>query len=80
MDQDVQKELKHVENILGEIRENTSAPWWKAVLHGSLYGAGWVIGTVGTFAALGWLLSIFGVIPGIDKISAFLQEIMRSKF
>lgn len=80
MDQDVQKELERVENILGEIRENTATPWWKTVLHGTLYGAGWVIGTVGAFAALGWLLSIFGIIPGIDKISAILQQIMSSKF
>jgi len=80
MDPDVQKELQHVEGILDDIKKNTSYPWWRTILNGLLYGAGWVVGTVGAIAALGWLLSIFGVIPGFDVIAVRLQEIMNAKF
>jgi hypothetical protein len=80
MDDDIHKEISHVENVLEDIRKNTATPWWRTILNGFLYGAGWVVGTVGMIAALGWLLSIFGVIPGFDVIAAQLQAIMHSKF
>jgi hypothetical protein len=80
MDPDVQKELNRVEGLLEEIKDNTTVSWWRWLLSGFLYGAGWVVGTVLAFAALGWLLSIFGIIPGFDQIAARLQEVMNSKF
>jgi hypothetical protein len=80
MDPEVQKELAHVEGILDEIRVNTAIPWWRSVLNGLLYGAGWTVGTIGAFAALGWLLSIFGIIPGFDVIGTWIQNAMSHKF
>jgi len=80
MDPDVRKELQRVEGILDDIKQNTSTPWWRWIISGLLYGAGWVVGTVLAFAALGWILSIFGIIPGFDQIAAWLQSAMNHKF
>jgi hypothetical protein len=80
MDPDVRKELDHVEHILEEIKDNTSVTWWRWIVSGFLYGAGWVMGTVLAFAALGWILSIFGIIPGFDQIAAWLTAAMNHKF
>jgi hypothetical protein len=78
IDREIRKELRHVEGVLDEIRDNTALPWWRAILNGLLYGAGVVIGTILAIALLGWFLSLFGIIPGFDQISAHLQEIMKS--
>jgi hypothetical protein len=80
MELDVQKELEHVEGILEDIRKNTAVPWWRSVMNGILYGGGVVMGTVIAIAALGWLLSIFGIIPGFGELATRLQEIINSKF
>jgi hypothetical protein len=70
----------NVEDLLGEIRENTSNPWWRMLLNGALYGAGAVIGTVLTIVLLGWLLSVFGVIPGFGELAAQLQSALNEGF
>jgi len=80
MDEEIQKKLKEVEGILDEIRENTAMPWWRTMLNGFLYGGGWVIGTVLAIAALGWLLSVFGIIPGFAELASRLQTIINTKF
>ena len=71
---------ENVKEILEEIRDNTATPWWRAAVNGLLYGAGWVIGTVFAIAALGWFLSLFGVIPGFGELTSRLQNIVQSNF
>lgn len=80
MDSDTQKEIQRVEEVLEDIRHNTAPSWWRTILNGFLYGAGIVIGTIVAIAALGWLLSVFGIIPGFDKIATYLQSIVQSKY
>jgi hypothetical protein len=74
------KKEDSVEELLGEIRNNTAPSWWRIMINGFLTGAGWVLGTVLTFAALGYILSFFGVIPGFSQIAAYLQSIVNTKF
>ena len=74
------KKQENVEELLEEIRDNTSTPWWRTFLNGFLYGAGWVIGTLAAFAVLGWLLSLFGIIPGFDVITSWLQQLLNTRF
>lgn len=80
MDTETQKEIKHVEEVLEDIRDNTQLPWWRVILNGFLHGTGIVIGTTLGIAALGWILSIFGIIPGVGEIAAYLQNIVQSRF
>ncbi len=79
MDSGDKKEFAHVAEILTEIRENTASPWWRMVLNGMLYGAGAVTGTVLAIFLLGYVLSLFGVIPGFEDMAARLQNIVNSK-
>jgi|GEM_PF-2892382 hypothetical protein len=61
-------ELRRIRRELRNIESNTSAKWW--ILHGMLYGAGWILGSLLAILILGWLLSLLGVIPGLNKIVA----------
>lgn len=76
---DIEEEgLKHLESIeqdLEEIKERTPIRR-HAFLHGIMYGAGAVFGGVLGIAFLGWILSLFGVIPGLGDIANYLQGIV----
>jgi hypothetical protein len=61
-------ELRRIRKELRSIESNTSAKWW--IVHGMLYGAGWILGSLIAILLLGWLLSFLGVIPGLNKIVA----------
>ncbi|MDR3571631.1 MAG: hypothetical protein P4L81_05580 [Candidatus Pacebacteria bacterium] len=65
------RQLREIKRELRNIESNTSAKWW--IVHGMLYGAGWIIGSLLAVLIIGWALSIAGVIPGLDKIAAALQ-------
>lgn len=80
MDEEVEKKLQQVEVILEDIRHNTASPWWRIILNGILYGAGAVTGTVLAVFLLGYILSIFGIIPGFAEIAARLQSAMNVRF
>lgn len=69
------KHLEHIEQELEEIRDRTPhRP--RAFFYGVLYGAGAVLGGVIGIALLGWVLSLFGVIPGLGEIAHYLQGIV----
>ena len=70
------RELKKIERQVSEIRHRTGSPW-RAFLNGLLYGAGWVIGGIATIIFLSWILSLLGVIPGFDKIAAYLSSVIQ---
>lgn len=74
------KKEENVKELLEDIRDNTALPWWRTVLNGFFYSAGFVLGSVFAVALLGWLLSIFGIIPGFGELAARLQEIMNARF
>jgi hypothetical protein len=80
IDPDTRAEIKRVEETLEKIRVNTSLPWWRSAFSGLISGAGAVVGSVLAIAILGWLLSLFGIIPGLGAIALKLQSIINSKF
>jgi len=69
--------LERIEEDLEEIKERT--PDHKMTfLYGILYGVGGILGGVIGLTLLGWILSIFGVIPGFGDIAAYLQNIVSN--
>lgn len=80
METAIKNKIEHVEHTLEDIRANTAPAWWRTIIHGALYGTGVVLGTILTIAALGWLLSLFGVIPGLGEIVTQLRQIMNATF
>jgi len=81
LDQRIEEEgLKHLEQIeqsLGEIKERTPAPGRWFVL-GLWQGAGALLGGILALTLLGWLLSVFGVIPGFSTIAHYFQDIVAN--
>ncbi len=77
MDRRIEHEaLTHLENIEDELEaigDRTSS--WRAFLNGVLHGAGIIAGTLLGLAVLGWLLSIFGVVPGLDEFKSYVEEL-----
>lgn len=66
------RQLREIKRELKNIESNTSAKWW--LLHGMLYGAGWIIGSLLAILIIGWALSFLGVIPGLARIEVDLQN------
>lgn len=80
MDQETQAEAKKVERLLDEIKENTSLKPARNFYYGMLYGAGIVLGTILAVIAVGWILSILGVIPGFDVIANNISDILNKRY
>lgn len=77
MNNEQRKEVRRVERLLGDIRENTKVHWIKSLMSGMLYGVGVVVGTVVAVALLGWVLSLFDVIPGLGEITYKIQTALQ---
>ena len=80
MDPQTQQEVRKVEALLGEIKENTEARPAKSFLNGVLYGAGIVLGTIVGVVLVGWLLSLLGVIPGFDVLAHRFTDILQKRY
>ncbi len=80
MDPQAQEEAKKVEALLDEIKSNTQARPAKSFVNGILYGAGIVLGTIVGVVLVGWLLSILGVIPGVDILAQKFSEILQKRY
>lgn len=80
MDPQIKEEAKKVETLLDEIKDNTEARPARSFVNGVLYGAGIVLGTLVGVALVGWLLSILGVIPGVDVLAQKLSEILQTRY
>lgn len=80
MDEQVQKEARKVEALLGEIKTNTEAKPAKSFINGMLYGAGIVLGTLVGVVLVGWALSILGVIPGVGELAQKLGEVLQERY
>lgn len=66
------RQLREIRRELKNIESNTSARWW--VIHGMLYGAGWILGSLLAVLIIGWGLSAIGVIPGLGAIAQAIQD------
>ncbi len=65
------RQLREIKQELKAIKGNTASTNW--FLHGILYGAGWIVGSLIAILLLGWVLSILGFIPGLDRIATDIQ-------
>jgi hypothetical protein len=70
-------QLKQIEEQLVEIKEKTPTPR-RAFINGILQGSGAVVGSILAVVLLGYLLSLFGIIPGLGSIVHSLQSAMHS--
>ena len=81
MDENLEREglrhIEHIEHELKEIRERTPTPP-RAFLYGLLQGVGWILGSLLALALIGWLLSVFGLIPGLDVLARYLSQYTSS--
>ncbi len=80
IDPQVQEEAKKVETLLSEIKTNTQNKPAKSFVNGMLYGAGIVLGTIVGVVLVGWLLSILGVIPGVDVLAQRVSDILQKRY
>ena len=68
-----------IENELKGIRKAVDKSWVRLLLHGMVHGGGFVVGTVLAIAFAGWILSLFGVIPGFGDIAKTLKDILEAR-
>lgn len=71
--------LKRIEHELTDIRKGVKPSWKRLLFEGLLRAAGLVAGTVLAIALLGWSLTLFGVIPGLEEISERLNQILNAR-
>ncbi len=81
MDTDVEKEgLKHLESIerkLNSIKSRTPSSK-RSFKNGIFQGMGAVIGSIIAVALIGLLLSFLGIVPGLDHLAVYIQNVMDS--
>jgi hypothetical protein len=65
-------QLRKIERELKNIEGNTSPKTW--FLHGVLYGAGWIVGSLVAIVLIGWVLSLLGIIPGLNHLVSDFQD------
>ena len=70
------KQLIKIERQLDDIKERVSSTK-RAFLMGILSGAGWIIGFIVAVVAVSWILSLLGVIPGLDRIVGQMQSVVQ---
>ena len=71
------KRLEHIDKELEEIKQRTPVrPLGFA--YGLWQGAGVLLGGIFALTLLGWVLSLFGLIPGFGTIAAYLQSIVAT--
>ena len=80
MDEDPLQEglesLSRIEEDIEEIKERSATPR-RAFYHGVLQGAGAVLGGILAIIVLGWVLFLFGIVPGLSSIADAIREAMH---
>lgn len=79
MNEETQQEgLEHLAKIEQDLEAiKQSAPSSRqAFFHGILQGAGALVGGIFALTVLGWVLSLFGVIPGLSWMAHYLQNVV----
>jgi hypothetical protein len=77
--QDIEEEaIEHLERIEQDLEEikNRTPNRRNSFVYGFWHGVGALVGGIIGLTLLGWLLSIFGVIPGFDQIVPYLQAMV----
>lgn len=75
-----QESVEHLENIeqeLKEIKERTGGRW-NSLRNGLWQGIGAVVGSIIGLVLIGFLLNLFGIVPGLREIKEVLQGAVDS--
>ncbi len=75
LEEEAIRHLARIEEDLEEIKNRTPNRR-QSFVNGVWHGAGALIGGILGLALLGWVLSFFGVIPGVSVIAHFLQSMI----
>lgn len=75
VDKEAIEHLESIEEELKDINSKTITPK-RALLNGVMQGLGAVIGSIAAVALLGWLLHVFGLIPGLSEFAAYFEELI----
>jgi len=67
------RQLREIQKELKAINGNTAIRSWNWFMHGFLYGAGWIVGSLIAILLIGWGLSFLGIFPGLDRIATDFQ-------
>lgn len=67
--------LENIEEDLEEIKNRTPNRR-QAFVYGVWHGAGTLVGGILGLALLGWLLTLFGVLPGLDLLVPYAQRMV----
>lgn len=73
-----EQSLEHLANIeeeIGELTDKIPGPK-NAFFNGILQGMGVVLGSLLGVALLGWILSFFGVIPGLEDFADYVEDLV----
>ncbi|MFA6408190.1 MAG: hypothetical protein WCW36_01795 [Candidatus Paceibacterota bacterium] len=70
--------LEHIEQELEEIKDRSTPTHSGSFINGVWQGAGALVGSIIALALLGWVLSLFGVIPGLGAIATYMQSIVAA--
>jgi MFS family permease len=65
--------LEKIEAEVRQIEKHTPSPK-RAFYMGIMQGMGVVVGSLLAVILLGWLLHIFGLIPGLKDVTEYLQD------
>lgn len=71
---------ENAEELLREIRDGVRPGLRRYLYIGLLEGVGLVVGTLVTVALLGWVLSLFGFIPGLGELAHRMQDILNRHY
>lgn len=71
-------ELQDIEHELKEIKVRMIGPK-RALINGVMQGMGAVLGSIAAVAFIGWLLSVFGLIPGFSQLADYINSLMSAR-
>lgn len=67
--------LESIEEDLEEIK-NRTPDRRKSFVYGFWHGVGALVGGILGLSILGWVLTVFGVVPGLDQVVPYLQTMV----
>ncbi len=70
-------ELKQLESINSNIKDLKSRMVGpkRALFNGVMQGMGAVAGSIAAVALIGWILSLLGLIPGLETLGDYLRQL-----
>jgi hypothetical protein len=66
IDPELKNHLATIESEVIRIRKQSTSAW-RALWHGVIYGAGYVMGAAIIVIIIGWVLNIVGIIPALSQ-------------